>query len=70
MRLSAITNSAAYSGTVIGGLTASFGVAMAPNVRSGDQLVTTADAALYQSRANGRNRVSQTLVKGSGSMVA
>jgi GGDEF domain-containing protein len=69
MRLSTITNTS-YSGAVIEGITASFGVAAAPDSCSGDRLVTTADAALYQSKANGRNRVSQAPVRGSDNVVA
>ena len=38
-------------------VTASFGVAVYPEVRTSDELLTTADAALYRAKADGKNRV-------------
>src|ERR671925_518323 len=38
-------------------LTASFGVAVYPEARTSDELLTTADAALYRAKADGKNRV-------------
>jgi diguanylate cyclase (GGDEF)-like protein len=38
-------------------VTASFGVAVYPEARTSDELLTTADAALYRAKADGKNRV-------------
>ena len=39
------------------GVTASFGVAVFPEARSSDELLTQADAALYRAKAAGKNQV-------------
>jgi diguanylate cyclase (GGDEF)-like protein len=39
------------------GVTASFGVAVYPEAHSVDELLRTADAALYRAKAEGKNRV-------------
>ena len=39
-------------------VTASFGVAVYPEARTSDELLTLADAALYRAKAEGKNRVS------------
>ena len=39
------------------GVTASFGVAVYPQAQSVDELLTSADAALYRAKAEGKNRV-------------
>jgi diguanylate cyclase (GGDEF)-like protein len=39
------------------GVTASFGVAVYPEARSSDELLTQADAALYRAKAAGKNQV-------------
>jgi diguanylate cyclase (GGDEF)-like protein len=39
------------------GVTASFGVAVYPEAQSADELLRTADAALYRAKAEGKNRV-------------
>jgi diguanylate cyclase (GGDEF)-like protein len=38
-------------------VTASFGVAVYPEARTSDELLTLADAALYRAKAEGKNRV-------------
>ena len=47
-----------YRDSLIENITASFGVATAPENCAGEHMLTTADAALYQSKKNGRNQVS------------
>jgi diguanylate cyclase (GGDEF)-like protein len=47
-----------HDGRSLGGVTASLGVATTPDHCMADRLVQTADAALLQSKRNGRNQVS------------
>ena len=47
--------------TTIGNKTASFGVSTFENSLSIENIIDKADKALYHSKANGRNQVSNTL---------
>jgi PleD family two-component response regulator len=56
---------AALRGDVIG-LTASFGVAEFPTYATPEALLAAADAALYQAKRAGKNRVATSTVHGEG----
>ena len=59
-----------HDGIVIDGVTASFGVSTSPDICPDTRLVPTADAALYESKANGRNRVTRGRMASSADKVA
>lgn len=57
IRLAVAAQQLRYQGTPLGVITASFGVAASPgHGSSGDALLRAADEALYQAKAEGRNR--------------
>lgn len=59
-----------FNDTPVDKVTASFGVATSPNHCSGNRLIMTADAALYESKEQGRNRVTKALLSANEGMVA